>query len=131
MRCERCLRACPNDAIYFKNTLRYIDYSKCKACLTCVQVCPRNAIVVTSVTDPGQVLTLKIDHDICTMCKECVKDDGSFCPNNLFYVDKIIANDNEIEAIKFKYGEIAKCQKCLRCESMCPEKAIVPIQNKD
>ena len=127
MRCERCLRACKNDAIYFENSLRYIDYSKCKACLVCVQVCPRNAIVVTSVM-PKQVLTIKVDHDRCTMCKDCIKNHGTFCPNNLFYIDKKKVNGKEIDVIKFNFREVRKCKGCLKCELSCPEKAIKPIE---
>lgn len=127
MRCERCLRACKNNAIYFENSLRFIDYSKCKGCLVCVQVCPKNAIVVTSVR-PKQVLSVKIDHEKCTMCRECLKDQGSFCPYDLFYLDKKKINGIETEVIKFKYNEVGKCKGCLKCELSCPEKAIKPIE---
>jgi len=128
MKCERCVRACPNKAIYFENSLRHIDYTKCKGCLTCVQVCPRNAIVITSVTTSNQVLTIKIDHHKCTMCKECLKDDGSFCPNNLFYLGKAKVNGNETEIIKFNYKVVGKCKGCLKCETLCPEHAIIPLE---
>ncbi len=127
MRCERCLRACKNDAIYFENSLRYIDYSKCKACLVCVQVCPRNAIVITSIM-PKQVLTIKVNHDRCTMCGECIKNLDKFCPNNLFYVDKKKVNGIEIDVIKFNFQEVRKCKGCLKCELNCPENAIKPIE---
>jgi len=127
MRCERCLRACKNDAIYFENSLRYIDYTKCKACLVCVQVCPRNAIVITSVM-PKQVLTIKIDHNKCTICGECVKNHGTFCPNDLFYLGKIKVNDKEIMGIKFNYIEVGKCMGCLKCKLKCREGAIKPIE---
>ncbi len=128
MRCERCLRACKNNAIYFENSSRHIDYIKCKGCLSCIIVCPRNAIVVISVTTLDQVLTCKIDHDKCTFCGECLKEDGSFCPNNLFFVDKINFKEKEIEAVKFKCDEVAKCKGCLKCELKCPEGAIKSIK---
>ena len=87
-RCERCVKACKAEAIYFDHGIRLVDYSKCKGCLNCVQVCPRNAIQVTSIQIPNQVLTIKIEHDICNMCLECVNQNGEFCPKNLFYMDK-------------------------------------------
>ena len=85
MKCERCLKACKAKAIYFENSVRLVDYKKCRACLNCVQVCPRNAIEVTSVM-PKQVLTVKIEHELCTMCGECTDPELNFCPNNLFYL---------------------------------------------
>ncbi|TXT53889.1 MAG: Electron transport complex subunit RsxB [Promethearchaeota archaeon] len=126
MKCERCLRACQNDAIYFDNSVRKVDYTKCKYCLGCVQVCPRNAIEVSSVM-PKEVLTIKVDHDRCNLCLECIADDKSFCPNNLFYVSKKDKDGKSTKKINFKFREISKCQGCLKCELSCPEKAIQPI----
>jgi len=123
MRCERCLKACKNKAIVFDRGIRKVDYDKCKSCLVCVQVCPRNAIVVTSV-ESEQVLTIKIDHDKCTLCEECLSD---YCPHDLFYKDKIKLGEKEIEIIKFKYNEVARCRGCLKCQAQCPENAILPV----
>lgn len=127
LKCERCLKACKtNKAIYFKNSIRLVDYSKCKGCLNCVQVCPRNAIEVTSVM-PNQVLSIKIDHDKCNMCGLCLDDNGNFCPKNLYYKDSIKKDGKETDGIRFKFKEIAKCQGCLVCEKLCPEGAIEPV----
>ncbi len=126
MKCERCVKACKNEAIYFKNSIRLVDYSKCKGCLNCVQVCPRNAIEVTSVM-PNQVIEMKIDHDKCTMCELCINDDGNFCPKNLYYKDSIKKDGKEFDGIRFKFKEIAKCQGCLACENSCPEGAIESV----
>lgn len=132
VRCERCLRACKAKAIYFDNSIRLIDYSKCKACLTCVQVCPRNAVEVTSIEFEDQVVSIKIDHEKCSMCEKCLDESGNFCPKNLFYKDLVTNRENqEIEGIKFKFREIAKCQGCLRCATQCPENALKPIIFED
>jgi len=105
-----------------------VDYSKCKACLNCVQVCPRNAVEVTSIEFEDQIVSIKIDHEKCSMCEECLDESGNFCPKNLFYKDKVKNKENqEIEGIRFKFREIANCQGCLRCEAFCPEKAIKPV----
>lgn len=128
LKCERCLRACKAKAIYFEHGVRLVDYNKCRACLNCVQVCPRNAIEVTSVI-PDQVVSIKIDHEKCSMCEQCLDENGEFCPKNLFYKDKVKDKQNqEIEGIRFKYKEIAKCQGCLRCATLCPEKALKPVK---
>lgn len=129
LKCERCLRACKAKAIYFKHGIRLVDYNKCRACLNCVQVCPRNAIEVTSILRKDQVISIKIDHEECSMCEECLDGSGNFCPKNLFYIDKVKNKENEeIKGIKFKFKEIAKCQGCLRCTDLCPENAIKPVK---
>ena len=130
VRCERCVRACKAKAIYFENSVRLVNYDKCKACLSCVQVCPRNAVEVTSIELDEQVVSIKIDHEKCTMCEECLDKDGSFCPKNLFYKDTIKKLNKEEEGIRFKFQEIGKCQGCLKCEMLCPERAIKPIKFK-
>lgn len=126
-RCERCLRACNNKAIYFDHGIRRVDYNKCVGCLNCVQVCPRNAIEVNSVM-PEQVVSIKIDHELCSMCGECVDENGNFCPKNLFYRGKVKKSGKEGEGIRYKFKEIVKCQGCLKCEASCPEGAIKPVK---
>ena len=123
MRCERCYRACKAKAIYFEHSIRRVDYTKCKACLNCVQVCPRNAIQVTSITTPDQIISIKIDHEKCTMCEECLDENGKFCPNK----DIVKKESGDAEGIRYKFKEIAKCQGCLKCELSCPQEAIKPV----
>ncbi len=98
------------------------------ACLNCVQVCPRNAVQVTSIQNQYQVLTIKVEHDKCDLCLDCVDDKGNFCPKNLFYLDKEKVNQKEFDKIKFKFKEIANCQGCLKCEFSCSKKAIKPVK---
>jgi len=127
VRCERCLRACKAKAIYFEQGIRLINYNSCKACLICVQVCPRNAVEVTSIEHQNQVVSIKIDHEKCTMCEKCLGDDGKFCPKNLFYKVSVWKLNKEEEGIRFKFHEIGKCAGCLKCTS-CPEGAIKPVK---
>lgn len=129
LRCERCLRACKAKAIYFEHSIRLVDYDKCKACLNCVQVCPRNAIQVTSIESDDQIVSIKVDHEKCSMCELCLNDSGNFCLKNLFYKDNVKNKENqETEGIRFKFKEIAKCQGCLKCVALCPENAIKPVK---
>ncbi len=44
--CRLCEKACPFDAIHVVDNLAVIDYSKCKNCTKCAQVCPRKIIEV-------------------------------------------------------------------------------------
>ncbi|MFX1398854.1 MAG: 4Fe-4S binding protein [Promethearchaeota archaeon] len=126
LKCERCLHACKVKAIYFENSIRLVDFSKCVGCLTCQMICPRNAIQVTSV-EPNEVVSIAIDHNKCSLCNECLDESGQFCPKNLYFKSKIKKNGIEIEIIKFKFKEIAQCQGCLKCEALCPESAIKSI----
>jgi electron transport complex protein RnfB len=128
LRCERCLKACKAGAIHFEHGIRKVDYSKCKACLNCVQVCPRNAIVVTSIVYPDQIISIKIDHEKCTLCELCLDNNGKFCPKNLFYKGIVKKVGREEEGIRYKFKEISKCQGCLKCELSCPEGAIEPVK---
>jgi len=126
LKCERCVRACRENAIYFENSVRRVDYNKCVGCLTCQMICPRNAVEVTSV-EPNEVVSIKIDHDKCNFCGDCLDENGNFCPKNLFYEGLVKKKKELIEGIKFKFKKILQCQGCLRCEALCPTGAIIPI----
>ncbi|MBY8979929.1 MAG: 4Fe-4S binding protein [Candidatus Lokiarchaeota archaeon] len=61
VRCEKCSYSCSTKAIFFRDSLRYVDYNKCKGCLKCVNVCEHNAIVVISLEE-GRLIDFKIDN---------------------------------------------------------------------
>ena len=42
--CGLCVRNCPNEAIFLKDNVAVIDYTKCNGCGTCVSKCPKKAI---------------------------------------------------------------------------------------
>lgn len=43
--CGKCVKTCEKfEAITLENNLAYIDATKCKMCLKCVEACPKNAI---------------------------------------------------------------------------------------
>jgi Na+-translocating ferredoxin:NAD+ oxidoreductase RNF subunit RnfB len=42
--CGTCARTCRFEAITVSDNLAYIDYTKCKLCRKCVEVCPQGAI---------------------------------------------------------------------------------------
>jgi len=91
-------------------------------------VCPRNAIEVTSITHPEQIVSIKIDHEKCTMCEKCLDNDGKFCQKNLFYKDDVKQVDGKEIGIRFKFNEFSKCQGCLKCELSCPDGAIEHVK---
>ena len=42
--CERCINACPVEALCLKNECVHVDVEKCINCYHCIFVCPNNAI---------------------------------------------------------------------------------------
>jgi len=121
IRCEKCSYSCPPKAIFFRNSLRYVDYNKCKGCLKCVDVCEHNAIVVISLEE-GQLIDFKIDKEKCTICKKCLEFD--FCFQNLFQLE--IDPDSKQKYIVFNRTSMEKCKNCLKCFKDCPYNAIIP-----
>lgn len=91
-------------------------------------MCPRNAVEVTSILHPDQILSIKIDHEKCSMCENCLDENEKFCPKNLFYKDIVKKDRIEEEGIRYKFREISKCQGCLKCELICPEGAIQSVK---
>lgn len=121
VRCQRCVFSCHQKAIFFKNSMRYVDYDKCKGCLKCVDVCEHGAIEVISIEE-GKLKGFYIDSEKCVLCKLCLNDD--FCFQNLFELkqDKNI----DKEWIEFRKENLSNCFKCLKCFKNCPSNAIVP-----
>ena len=121
IRCEKCSYSCSPKAIFFRDSLRYVDYNKCKGCLKCVDVCEHNAIEVISLEE-GRLVDFKIDKERCTVCKKCL--DPNFCFQNLFELR--IEPDTKEEYIAFKNISTDKCKNCLKCFKDCPNNAIIP-----
>ncbi|MFW9898938.1 MAG: 4Fe-4S binding protein [Candidatus Thorarchaeota archaeon] len=126
IRCQKCTYSCPTKAIFFKNSLRYVDYNKCKGCLKCVDICEYNAIEVISLEE-GELVDFEIDKDKCTLCKKCLKD--GFCFHNLFSLHT--NKDNNEEMIVFNKNTMNSCKNCLKCFKDCPCNAIIPTIAND
>jgi NAD-dependent dihydropyrimidine dehydrogenase PreA subunit len=122
IRCEKCAYSCPPKAIFFRNSLRYVDYNKCKGCLKCIDVCEHNAIEVISLEE-GELIDFKIDYERCNICKKCLEN--GFCFQNLFYLTH--NSKNSKESIEFRKENMDLCHNCLKCFSNCPTNAIIPI----
>lgn len=122
IRCQKCTYSCHSKAIFFRDTIRYVDYNKCKGCLKCVEVCEHNAIIVIDMDD-GILSDFEIDNEKCKLCKECLKPD--FCLQNLFSIQKDPTTN--VEKIIFNKSDMEYCEKCLKCVKDCPYNAIIPI----
>jgi len=122
IRCEKCSYSCPQKAIFFRNSLRYVDYNKCRGCLKCVDVCEHNAIEVISIEE-GELIDFKIDSERCNVCGKCLEN--GFCFQNLFS----ITHNSKInkEVIEFNKENMSLCHNCLKCFSKCPHNAIISI----
>ena len=121
IRCQKCSYSCPTKAIFFRDSLRFVDYNKCEGCLKCVEVCEHNAIEVISLVE-GELIDFTIDPEKCNLCKECL--DGDFCFKNLFILEK--SPDSGKDIIKFNKNNIKECKNCLKCVISCSKSAINP-----
>ncbi|MFX0009180.1 MAG: 4Fe-4S binding protein [Candidatus Hermodarchaeota archaeon] len=121
VRCQKCSYSCPPKAIFFRDTIRYVDYNKCEGCLKCVDVCEYNAIIVISLEE-GQLVDFKINKERCNICKKCLEP--NFCFHNLFTLE--FDRETREKYIKFNKTSMDKCQNCLKCFKECPNNAIVP-----
>ncbi|MGQ4874665.1 MAG: 4Fe-4S binding protein [Promethearchaeia archaeon] len=124
VRCQKCSYSCPPKAIFFRNSLRYVDYNKCEGCLKCVEVCEHGAIEVMSF-EGKTLIGFKIDNDRCELCKKCIEP--NFCLQNLFKIEK---DENGDEKIMFNPSDLQICEKCLKCVISCPFNAILPLMDE-
>jgi len=119
--CQRCMYSCPKKAIFFRNSLRYVNYDKCQGCLKCVDVCEHGAIEVISINE-GKLIGFCIDQEKCNLCKLCLEE--NFCFQNLFKLKKDEKTGKEL--IEFHTESLSQCFKCLKCFKNCPNNAIIP-----
>ena len=120
VRCQKCSYSCPSKAIFFRDSLRFVDFNKCKGCLKCVDVCEHNAIEVISLEE-GELTDFRIDAEKCILCKDCLE----FCFKNLFHLVQNPGSNKEL--IVFNKKNIKECKNCLKCVISCSKSAIVPI----
>jgi NAD-dependent dihydropyrimidine dehydrogenase PreA subunit len=113
--------SCHEKAIFFKDSMRYVDYDKCKGCLKCVDVCEHGAIEVISIEE-GKLKGFSIDSEKCNLCKICLNN--NFCFKHLFILEK---DENGKDHIKFRKKDLSECSRCLKCFKTCPNNAILPI----
>ena len=122
VRCQRCMYSCSPKAIFFKDSLRYVNYDKCEGCLKCVEVCEHGALEVISIEE-GTLKGFNINQKKCKRCDLCLKED--FCFQGLFYLEEDKVDGKE--KIKFRSENLSKCFQCLKCFKECPGNAITPI----
>lgn len=60
LKCQTCLRHCPNQAIYFEDQKIKVDFNKCVGCLQCVDMCP-----VEALSHEGEYKTSQEIVDVC------------------------------------------------------------------
>ena len=114
--CQICVKACPFDAMEFKDGLAYINYEKCTNCGICAEKCPTKAIT-TQLKEGKKKKKALIEEDLCIGCTLCKKA----CP-----VDAIEGE------VKEKHKIIQdKCIGCGACESKCPKDAITMVEVED
>jgi len=118
-----CQKICSFGAIEMINGLPHINSSLCTGCGKCVEICPRNIIVLESFNDLNYRLKCssldsgkkarKVCHKACIACGRCVK----FCPY------EACSLENNLARIDSK-----NCQLCGICYLVCPTGAIIEIE---
>jgi len=119
--CQRCTYSCPKKAIFFKNSLRYVNYDKCQGCLKCVDVCEHGAIEVISINE-GTLKGFYINKEKCNLCMLCLEENFCFRKLFKFKIDKM----KREKYIEFNKESLSECLKCLKCFKLCPNNAIIP-----
>ncbi len=113
-----CVRSCPFSAITVEDGVAVVDYTKCKGCGICANVCPKGIIqlipfdskrwVGCMSTDDGKT-TRKVCDVGCISCKLCEKN----CPSGALTVDNFLA-----------HIDYDKCTGCDICVNKCPRHII-------
>ena len=115
--CQKCSYSCPPKAIFWKDSMRYVDYNKCDGCLRCVDACEHGANDVISIEE-GKLEGFKIDDERCSLCLQCTEED--FCFQDRFSLDE------DSNKIIFDDKDLTNCFNCLKCFKTCPNNAIIP-----
>lgn len=62
--CEKCIQACPQDAISCEGDMIIIDQSLCTLCKRCIDICPLDAIFETEIIELDGIRSLSTTlHD--------------------------------------------------------------------
>jgi ferredoxin len=86
--CEAMLAARrfgPLHSVHTTNFLPSLDSDKCKGCGKCVNVCPVEAMLLTSANDPKKpkIKKAKLNEDLCLGCGVCVRA----CPSGAILLE--------------------------------------------
>ena len=113
-----CVRACPFDAISVEEGVAVVDYTKCRGCGVCANVCPKGIIKlipfdakhwVGCMSDDTGKVTRQVCEVGCISCKICEKN----CPEGAITVEDGNANI-----------DYSKCTGCDICVDKCPRHII-------
>ncbi len=124
--CGDCVSVCQFDAIHMNSEtgLPEVDEEKCTACGACSKACPRciieirprgknnRRVFISCVNKDKGAITRKACEVGCIGCGKCVK----VCSFKAITLESNLA-----------YIDPAKCKSCRKCESECPQGAILAV----
>jgi len=88
--CGACLKVCSHDAIYFKNSIPFIDENKCVSCLACVKVCPTGALEMDLKKKPIVITTPYMTKESFTTTENPVRSNQSISEKVLTFASQQI-----------------------------------------
>ena len=155
IKCKKCMKKCPVDAISLVNDKLQVDQLKCIACGECIGVCPVNgamkSVFVENFQDQKDLILFVVtyvenyinskEEDLRSLEKDSLLQYD--IPLDEFWDDaiKIIPDDevsfeivsNAVNRLKIRIidWDSEKCKKCQLCIPDCPTKCISFDDEKD
>ncbi len=106
--CDRCIKACPRDALWLERGQIHLDRDRCLSCAHCADVCPVEGACQVSRLFEGQI---HVSPDRCPVgCEACIKA----CPTGCYTA----LDDHGVGA------NSRNCICCGACLVACPNGAI-------
>ncbi len=88
--CGKCLKVCPQNAIYFKDSMPFIDENKCVSCLACVKLCPTGALEMDLKKKPIVITTPYMTKESFTTTEYPVRSNETMSGKVLSFVSQQI-----------------------------------------
>ena len=155
IKCKKCMKKCPVDAISIINDKLHVDQLKCISCGECIDVCPVNGamkgVFVENLQDQKDIILLTVDYlesyinskeeDLRSLEKDRLLQYEIPLSEILTKAIKIIPDEeiaseiitNAVNRLKIRIIDWNKseCKKCQLCIPDCPTKCISFDEKED
>ncbi len=155
IKCKKCMKKCPVDAISIVNDKLHVDQLKCISCGECIDVCPVNGamkgVFVENLQDQKDIILLTVDYlesyinskeeDLRSLEKDRLLQYEIPLSEILTKAIKLIPDEeiaseiitNAVNRLKIRIIDWNKseCKKCQLCIPDCPTKCISFDEKED